>query len=174
VIFPSFYEREKASYNPGTGQLFGEAAYPTAMWGLGLEPFAGLTYVSINGENFHERGGTLAALNSRGTDENVGYSTVGLRAASTMHAGAMMVTPHVSVAWQHAFDDVTPDASLAFAATGIGFTVYGVPLAQDTALIDAGFDLALGPNTTAGVSYSGQFGDNVSDNAVKGRVTWLF
>jgi len=35
VTFPGFYEREKASYNPGTGQLFGEVAYPTAMWGLG-------------------------------------------------------------------------------------------------------------------------------------------
>jgi uncharacterized protein with beta-barrel porin domain len=37
-----------------------------------------------------------------------------------------------------------------------------------------GLDLALGPNTTAGVSYSGQFGDGVQDNAVKGRFTWLF
>jgi hypothetical protein len=26
----------------------------------------------------------------------------------------------------------------------------------------------------AGVSYSGQFGDGVQDNAVKGRFTWLF
>jgi outer membrane autotransporter protein len=174
VIFPSFFEREKASYNPGTGQLFGELAYPTAMWGMGLEPFAGLAYVSINGDNFRERGGTLAALAGHGTDENVGYSTVGLRAAQTMHWEGMLVTPHVSGAWQHAFDDVTPDAALTFASTGIGFTVYGVPLAQDTALVDAGFDLALAPNATAGVSYSGQFGDRVQDNAVKGRFTWLF
>jgi outer membrane autotransporter protein len=174
VAFPGFYERDKASYNPATGQLFGEVAYPTAMWGLGLEPFAGLAYVSINGDNFHERGGNLAALTSHGTDENVGYSTVGLRAAQTMHWGGMLVTPHVSGAWQHAFDDVTPDAALTFASTGIGFTVNGVPLAQDTALVDAGFDLALAPNATAGVSYSGQFGDRVQDNAVKGRFTWLF
>jgi len=37
-----------------------------------------------------------------------------------------------------------------------------------------GLDLALGPNTTAGVSYSGQFGDGVTDNGVKGRFAWLF
>jgi uncharacterized protein with beta-barrel porin domain len=49
-----------------------------------------------------------------------------------------------------------------------------VPLAEDSALIDAGFDVALGPNTTAGVSYTGQFGDGVTDNGVKGRFTWLF
>ena len=87
---------------------------------------------------------------------------------------SVTVTPHVSAAWQHAFDDVTPGAALSFASTGIAFDVTGVPLAEDTALIDAGLDLSLGPNTSAGVSYSGQFGDGVADNAVKGRFTWLF
>ena len=69
---------------------------------------------------------------------------------------------------------LSPRAALLFASTGIGFTVTGVPLAEDTALIEAGLNLALGPNATAGVSYSGQFGDGVQDNAVKGRLTWLF
>jgi len=31
----------------------------------------------------------------------------------------MRAAPHLSVAWQHAFDDVTPDAALTFVATGI-------------------------------------------------------
>ena len=172
VVFPGFFERQNASYNADTGQLFGEAAYPMQMWGMALEPFAGLAYVSVNTDSFHEHGGSLASL-SGSTDQDVGYSTLGLRAAQTMTWGAMQVTPHVSAAWQHAFN-VTPDAALAFADTGIGFTVYGVPLAQDSALIDAGLDLALGPRTTAGVSYTGQFGDGVRDNAVKGRFTWLF
>ena len=174
VVFPAFYERQKASYNADTGQLFGEAAYPMQVWGMGVEPFAGLAYVSVDSDNFHERGGKLASLRGRNTNETLGYTTVGLRAAQTMRWAAMLVTPHLSAAWQHAFDDATPDAALAFASTGIGFTVYGVPLAQDAALIDAGFDLALAPNTTAGVSYSGQFGDHVTDNAVKGQFTWLF
>jgi outer membrane autotransporter protein len=173
VIFPGFYERQKASYDADTGQIFGEVAYPTEMGGIALEPFGGIAYVSIDTDRFREHGGKLASL--RGSaDQDVGYSTVGLRAASTMQWGAMQVVPHVSGAWQHAFDDVTPGAALAFASTGIGFAITGVPLAEDSALIDAGLDFALGPNTTAGVSYSGQFGDGVTDNAVKGRLTWLF
>jgi len=52
--------------------------------------------------------------------------------------------------------------------------VYSVPLAQDSALLDTGLDLALGPRTTVGVSYSGQFGDRVTENAFKGRFTSLF
>jgi outer membrane autotransporter protein len=123
VVFPGFYERQKAGYKADTGQLFGEAAYPMQVWGMSLEPFAGLAYVSVNTDNFHERGGSLSSLNGRSTDENVGYTTVGLRAAQTMQWGETQVTPHLSAAWQHAFDDVTPDAALAFAATGIGSTV---------------------------------------------------
>ena len=174
VVFPNFFERQKASYDADTGQIFGEVAYPTSMGGMAVEPFGGLAYVSIEGDSFKERGGALASLRGSGADENVGYSTLGLRAASTMQWGAMLVTPHLSAAWQHAFDDVTPGAAFAFASTGISFEITGVPLAEDSALIDTGLDFALGPNTTAGVSYSGQFGDGVQDNAVKGRFAWLF
>ena len=91
-----------------------------------------------------------------------------------MQFGGMQLVPHLSAAWQHAFDDVTSAASLAFATTGIGFGIEGVPLAQDSALIDAGVDFALGERTTAGVSYTGQFGDGVQDNGIKGRFAWLF
>ena len=56
----------------------------------------------------------------------------------------------------------------------MGRNLPGVPLAEDSALIDAGLDFALSTNTTAGVAYSGQFGDGVQDNAVKGRFAWLF
>ena len=174
VVFPGFYERQKASYDADTGQLFGEVAYPTQMGGMALEPFGGLAYVSIDSDTIRESGGPLASLSGGNIDQRVGYSTVGLRAATTMHWGAMQVVPHVSAAWQHAFDGVTPEASIAFASTGVGFTVYGVPLAEDTALLDAGLDFALGERTTAGVSYTGQFGDSATDNGVKGRFTWLF
>jgi outer membrane autotransporter protein len=174
VIFPGVFERQEASYDGATGQLFGEVAYPAQMWGMAFEPFAGLAYVSVDADNFHERGSALTSLRGRNTDENVGYTTVGLRAAQTMHWQSMVVTPHISAAWQHAFDYVTPGAALAFASTGIGFTVYGVPLAGDSALIDAGLDFALGERTTAGVSYSAQFGYGTTDNGVRGRFTWLF
>jgi len=86
----------------------------------------------------------------------------------------MVLVPHASVAWQHAFDDVTPNAALAFASTGIGFDITGVPLAENSALVEAGLDLNLGPTATLGVAYSGQLANNLTDNAVKGRFTWLF
>lgn len=174
VIFPGFFERETASYQADTGQAFGEIAYPLAAGSVALEPFAGIAGVMIDTENFKEHGGALAALRARNLDENVGYSTLGLRLGTVWRWQDTIVVPHLSAAWQHAFDDVTPEAALAFASTGIGFAVTGVPLAQDSALIDAGADLALAPNMTLGASYSGQLAHNLTDNAVKGRFTWVF
>jgi len=174
VVFPNFYERQKASYDADTGQLFGEIAYPTQMGGIALEPFGGLAFVSVDTDSFTERGGPQASLRGRNLDQDVGYTSLGLRAATTMHWGQMLVTPNISVAWLHAFDDVTPGASLAFATTGIGFAIDGVPLAEDSALLDAGLDFALSDRVSAGVSYTGQYGDGVTDNGVKGRFTWLF
>lgn len=157
VLFPGFLERHKASYNADTGQLFGEIAY-----------------VSVETEKFLERGGLHSALRGVNIDQDVGYTTIGLRAAKTMMWGETQVTPHISAAWLHPFDDVTPVVGLAFASVGIGFDVTGAPLAEDSALLDAGLDFAVSDRITAAVSYSGQFADNVTDNAVKGRFTWLF
>jgi outer membrane autotransporter protein len=174
VVFPNFYERQKADYDADTGQLFGEIAYPTQMGGVELEPFAGLAFVSVESGGFREKGGAQASLRTSGFDQDVGYTTVGLRAAQTMMWGAMAVTPHIEAAWLHAFDDVTPGASLAFATTGIGFAVDGVPLAEDSAILDAGVDFAINERLSAGVSYTGQYAEKFSDNGVKGRLTWLF
>jgi len=86
----------------------------------------------------------------------------------------MLVTPHISAAWQHAFDDVTPGASVAFASTGIGFDVASVTLAEDSALIDVGIDLVQGTNITTGVSHSGPIAHDLHDDAVIGSPTWVF
>jgi len=86
----------------------------------------------------------------------------------------MVLVPHASAAFQHAHDNVTPNATLSFASTGIGFGITGVPLAENSALVEAGLDLNLSPTATLGVAYSGQLANNLTDNAVKGRFTWLF
>jgi outer membrane autotransporter protein len=173
---PRLLRDEKASYNADTGQLFGEVAYPTSMGAVALEPFAGIATVRIDTDNFKEHGGDLSALRGPNIDETGNYSTLGLRAATTLHVSNMVITPKVEVAaaWQHAFDDVTPDAAVAFASTGIGFDVTGVPLAENSLLLEAGLDLNLSPTATLGVSYSGQLASDLTDSAVKGRFTWLF
>jgi outer membrane autotransporter protein len=173
VVFPNFLDRTEASYDADTGQIFAEAALPMGMGDTAIEPFAGIAYVHVNTGGFTESGG-LSALTAAGSDEDVGYSTLGLRAAATMRIDGVQVTPRASIAWQHALGDVNPDLALAFNANGIGFGISGVPIARDSALVDAGVDLAIAPDATIGVSYLGQLASDVEDHGIKGRFDWRF
>ena len=86
----------------------------------------------------------------------------------------MSFIPHGSIAWQHAFGTISSDSTLRFAATGSAFTIAGVPLAEDSALIDAGLDLKAAPGMTLGFSYSGQIGTGLHDHGIKGNFVWSF
>jgi outer membrane autotransporter protein len=173
VVFPNFFEYETASYDGDTGQVFGEAALPMAMGRVALEPFAGLAYLHVATGSFTESG-IDAGLNSNGSSDDVGYLTLGTRAAATFDIAGIQITSHGSLAWQHAFGDVSPGAALAFGSTGVGFNVYGVPISQDTALLEAGLAVEVAPTATLSLSYQGQFAGNVQDNGITGSFDWRF
>lgn len=56
----------------------------------------------------------------------------------------------------------------------LAFTVYGVPLANDVGVLEAGIDTQLKPNLTLGVGYTGQLGNDVRDNGLKVNLGWKF
>ena len=174
ILFPGFADRATANYDGGTGQVFGEIGYGFALGSVAIEPFAGLAWVQTRTNRFTETGGP-AALAGLSNTEQTGTSTLGARFATTVAlANGMALVPRVSAAWQHAFDEVTPAAALAFASGGPDFNIAGVPLAQDSALIEAGFDMRLTARATLGVSYLGRFASAVDDHAVKGKLAWNF
>lgn len=174
IAFPGFADRATAHYDGNTGQIFGEAGYGFAFGNIAVEPFAGVAWVRVNTDAATERA-LAAGLNIAGTTFEVGYSTLGVRAASMIPVGdGMMLIPRASAAWQHAFNSVTPTDALAFQASGTGFVVAGVPIARDGLLGEAGLDLAINRNATIGVSYTGQIANNVQDHAAKGKFSWRF
>lgn len=98
----------------------------------------------------------------------------GLRAAHDFALGeSTILTARGMLGWTHAFGDVTPQTNLAF-ATGQAFSVEGLPIAEDTGIVEAGFDVGIGKKTTVGLSYVGQFSSRVNDNAVKADLTVKF
>jgi autotransporter-associated beta strand protein len=173
VVFPGFFEYEAASYGADTGQVFAEAALPLFASTTAFEPFARLAYVHVATDGFTE-GGSLAALSSSGGAADVGYSALGARAAGVLQARGLHITPYASIAWQRAFGDLSPVAALVFASAGIGFEVFGVPIVRDSALIEAGMTVALAGDAAIGLAYSGQIADDLSDNAITGRMDWRF
>lgn len=173
ITFPGFLERADANYDGNTGQIFAEVALPFTSGRMALEPFAGLAYVHAQTDGFTETG-SIGSLRSAGTDEGVAFSTLGVRAATTFSSNETDITPRVSVAWRHAYGDTTPGIALVFVSNGPGFGVDGLPLAEDSALVEAGFDLAIGRDATLGVSYTGQFAEDVRDHGVRGSLFWQF
>lgn len=173
MIFPGFNEFESANYNGDVGQLFAELAYPILTRGGVVEPFAGLAYVHVGTDGFTESG-PIAGLTSSGLSMDLGYGTFGARAGTTVVWGGTTVSPHASLAWQHAFGDITPVQALAFASTGIGMGVGGAPLAQNSALLEIGVDTSIAEGATIGLSYIGQYSGDLTDNGLRGRLSWKF
>jgi len=160
-------ERPEASYDATTTNLFAELGYRFGHGGATLEPFAGLGWVNVDADGFTETGAPVGGLQSSGSSFDTTYTTLGLRAAADPFAvGGASLTPRGMIGWRHAFDDVTPEAALAFAGTG-AFTVDGAPLARDALLLEAGLDVAINRNVNLGLTYSGAFGDGTTANAVR-------
>jgi outer membrane autotransporter protein len=163
VAFEGFADQLKADYDAGTFQAFGELGCRIETVFASFEPFAGLAYVSLDTNGFGEAGGA-AALTASGSGMDTTFSTLGLRLAKEVTIGSLAATLRGTVGWQHAFGDVTPRATQAFLGS-VPFTVTGVPLAEDAALIEAGLDLSLAEATTLGLAYAGQFGDGITQNS---------
>jgi outer membrane autotransporter protein len=167
----------RADYDAGTAQAFGELGYridlgQSALGQVALEPFAGLAYVVLNSDRFTERGGA-AALSAGSGDTSLGYTTLGLRAATTTRLAGMDVTLRGGLGWRHAFGDVDPKTTLAFSG-GTPFSIAGLPIAENAALVEAGLDIALGANATLGASYTSQLAEDAQDHAFKANLAVRF
>lgn len=172
VSFPGFAETLKADYDAGTFQAFGELGYTVEAGFAAFEPFANLAYVSLNTGGFSETGGS-ATLTMGAETTDTAFSTLGVRLAREVALGPLEATLRGTLGWRHAFGDVTPELTQSYVGSA-PFTVTGVPIAEDAALVEAGLDLALSPAATLGVAYSGQFGDGTSQNGVNATIRVSF
>ncbi|PZQ82369.1 MAG: hypothetical protein DI549_11425, partial [Ancylobacter novellus] len=183
VAFPGYWGSASASYDAGTTQLFGEVSWkvdlqdtfdPKTYGKMSIEPFAGLAYVNLSSDGFTESGST-AALTGGASSQDTVYSTLGVRASSeiTLANGATLV-PHLSLGWQHAYGDLDPSVVLSFTGSTSPFAVSGAPIARDSALVGLGFEYGFSDRVSASVSYTGQFGEDVTDNSIKGGLNIRF
>lgn len=173
VAFPGFSNAVSSDLSARTGQVFGEAGYSLSLPGVEIEPFAGLAYVDVTLGSFTETGGP-AALSSQGGSAGVTYSTLGARASMPMSFGAMAAALSGTLAWQHAYGDTAPVLPVACGANAQPFSVAGVPIASDTALVEAGVDLTLSSRAGLSLFYAGQLAETQVSTMVKGTFSLRF
>lgn len=172
IAFQGFSDTARGRYTAGTTQVFGELGYGLQFGRAAVEPFANVAYAGLRTDGFSETSGA-AALTSGASFADSTFSTLGVRASTDFTVGNVAATAKGSAGWRHAFGNTTPGSTFAFAGGG-AFTVLGVPIAQDSAVIDAGVDVRLAPNANVGVSYGGQFGAGASDQSVRGTLSIRF
>ncbi|WP_428029879.1 autotransporter outer membrane beta-barrel domain-containing protein [Ancylobacter sp.] len=166
VNFAGFADSLSGDYDAGTTQVFVDLGYRIDIASASFEPFAGLAYVNVDTDGFTEQGGA-AALTSQADDTSVTFLTLGLRASNSFTVSGYDLTVAGTLGWRHGWGDLTPTSTLNFAGSD-AFAISGTPIAADAALVEAGISAALSQRASLDLSYSGQFGDGVQSQGVRG------
>lgn len=166
-------QKLSAGYGASTAQVFGELGYALAVSEAAtVEPYAGIAYSDLRTRGFSESGGS-AALSGQSDSNSLTTTTLGLRAHTRFTLGQAEATLRANLGWRHAFGDVQPASTLAFAG-GQAFTVAGTPIARNAALLGLGADVAVSRSLTLGLAYDGQYGDGNREHTGMLRMRWAF
>jgi outer membrane autotransporter protein len=172
VSLPGLAEELTADYLAGTFQALTEIGYRLETDGATFEPFANVAYVNQRNEGYVESGGD-AALTGEASSTDAAFTTLGLRASSSLVLdNGMELMAGGMLGWQHAFGE-TPGMAHSFAGSDV-FAIAGVPLAADTALVNADLSIALSTTTSLALSYDGQFAPGLTSHAVSATLDGKF
>ncbi|WP_272916045.1 autotransporter domain-containing protein [Aristophania vespae] len=180
VNFSDYSGNLSSRNRSGTGQIFAETGYHMAFnegtaIPLEVEPFARMTYVNYGQDSYREHGGD-AALRIKGQNSSIGFSTMGIKLASSFSLGKVMVSPHLETAYRRAFGRTNAHIREGFinANNGYDMTVWGTGLSVDTAQINTGFGMRLTDKFDVNVDYIGQYGSSQSSTGGSGSIHYRF
>ena len=173
VAFPGFADNLSGDYDAGSFQVFGELGYKVHSGKVLFEPYANLAYLRLKTDGFDEKGQTAAALSVQSGTTDTSFSTLGLRASTEFVLGTIAATARADLGWRHAYGDITPVSTASFIGSD-AFTVSGLPIAEDAALVEAGLDFQLTKDATLGISYNGQFASGAKQNGFNAKLSVSF
>lgn len=171
VAIRGFSDLLRSQRDSHTALAFAELGYAFVSQGLAFEPFAQLALLRISQGAATEQGGA-AALRLLSDDQDLGFTTLGLRAEAQL--GELPLFARGLVGWRHGFGELTPRALTSFVAGTTLARVYGTPIDRDALVAEASIDWRLGRNTTLGLAYSAALGENARDHALRGRIEVRF
>lgn len=172
VEFSDFSSRVSSKYNAKTIQTYAEADYKIAVGNALVKPFVNVSRVDMETSGFKEKG-DVAALAVKKDTVAVNMSTAGVRSSLPFKVKNTDASLYADVGWQHVFGDIEPDATMSIASTP-NYTVSGVRLSRDAAVVGLGANVKLLKNVSLGVGYSGNFGSQNQSNGVDATLKMVF
>ncbi|WP_084650281.1 autotransporter domain-containing protein [Stappia stellulata] len=174
IAFGGIDEAVTADYGSRTAQAFADVSYRFETPWLGLEPYAGLAVVHQEGNAFQERGSSDVALAGKASSQLFGSSNLGVRLSKTLSAqNGTTAELTGTLGWQHAIGSLSAHQRLALAGID-SFSIQGVPIDRDTALVQAGVRFNVSEFAKIGVSYQGRFGRNALEQGANARLEVRF
>jgi outer membrane autotransporter protein len=169
VTFPGFSDGVTSRYQSRLLQIYGDVGYGFKFGGVELEPFGQLAWVQVKSDDFREQGAT-AALRANGRSDDYWVSLLGGRFGFT--DGKIGVT--ATGGWRRTWGgDLNTPLAMQFAA-GPSFEVAGPGIARDVVALGLRVNAKIGPDVDISIGYSGQTGGGLTDNGVKGALTFNF
>jgi outer membrane autotransporter protein len=156
-----------------TLQFFGEVGYPFITDSAVIEPTLNVAHVRVRNHAFRESGSGLTALHGDSHQNNVTFSTLGIRATKIFAMKNTDVTLQGGLGWRHAYGEVNPRVRLSL-AEGDTFTIGGVSLAKDMAVINAGVNIKVGKHTSVELNYAGTVAKKAQENSMQANFVWKF
>ncbi len=173
VVVGTLDQTLTSDYDGSMIQASAELGYEIVLDKTRLEPFAGLSFAHQHTDSFQESGGS-AALSGDDADFDTTSSILGLRAdAKLFSIGELEISGRGSLGWRHAYGNVSPETSVRFAG-GNSFAVSGLPIARDTAVVEAGLGIAFTGGASLSLDYSGDIADNAQDHDFSGTLRIRF
>lgn len=111
------------------------------------------------------------ALTVGSASSTIGVSTLGLRLQH--EAGGISLGG--AAAWRHAFGDVEPALSVAFAsAPASAFTVRGTPISENALALDLSVGARLGEGATLTFGYAGELASDARNHGARAELRFTF
>ncbi|MRT15142.1 autotransporter domain-containing protein [Enterobacteriaceae bacterium RIT711] len=168
-----YYDSLSANYKARTGQLYGELGYKVYNTeSFTVEPFVNGQYVYEQIDSFSETG-KEAALNVRGATAAVPISKIGVRVDKQFNIKNIESNVFGTIGWEHVYGNTSPKSSVSFTGSDT-FTVRGVPLSSDTALVEAGVSTHIKDHIDATLSYKSQLANDSKEHNIWANISMHF
>ena len=149
-----FASRQAESDHDGT--LYGASingGYQLKHGGWIIDPTAGLSFVHLREQSFHEKGADSANLTIATRDNDSLQSQIGLRLSRPVQLSRVRLVPELQAEWRHEFDRRSEDLSASLAGGGDRFDIPGRDLASDRLLLGLSLGGWMGESLYAGLGY---------------------
>ena len=165
-----------ANGSTGSGEFstWAEAGYDFRLGHFTVGPLGALQYTLVHLAGFGEEG-SLLPLRIRSDTQASLRTDLGARATYTWHLGKTVVTPTVTVAWEHEYLYTALPITVDSAQFPGSATFSGPSEGHDSAIVNAGAAFQLTPQLSTYLGYQGQLGrDRYNANGVSGGFSFSF